>query len=111
MGLITVRDDQHPPSLFKAFSNPSGDQVLHIASDASGTAGAAPAGINHLPCRILVHAEAGQILHLEDALGNVNSHTFTAAFYGELRCAPAVLGDETTCSVTVFWNRGATKTK
>jgi|SRR5688572_30596991 len=103
MGLSTVRDDLMPPPFFKTFSNPTGDQVLHISSDQT-TPGAAPVGINHLPCRIFIDAEAGEIVHLEDAFGNVNSHTFVAAFYGEVRCAPAVLGDETTASVTVFWN-------
>lgn len=101
MAKITVRDDLHAPCLFKTFSDPSADQALDISSDLSG---AAPAGINHLPCMIFVHAEAGKILHLEDILGNVNSHTFTAAFYGSIRCAPAVLGSETDCIVTVFWN-------
>lgn len=104
MGLLSKRDDEQSPTLFKTFSNPSGDQNLHTASDfAGGTPGVAPTGINHLPCSIFVRAEAGQILHIEDAQGNVNSHTFIAAFYGSIRCAPAVLGDETTCSVTVFW--------
>jgi hypothetical protein len=100
MALITERDDLHPPSLFKTFSNPTADQTLHIATELGG---AAPAGINRLPCSIFVDAEAGEILHLEDITGAVNSHTFVAAFYGSIRCAPAVLGDETTCSVTVFW--------
>lgn len=101
MALITVRDDLHAPCLFKEFDNPTGDQSLHVSSDKGG---AAPAGINHLPCMIFVHAEAGEILHMEDILGNITSHTFTAAFYGCIRCAPATLGDETTCEVTVFWN-------
>lgn len=95
-------DNIHPPALFKQFTNPASDQNLHTSSDSGG---AAPAGVNHLPSSIFVHAEAGQILHLEDALGNIASHTFTAAFYGAIRCAPAVLGTETTCSVTVFWHR------
>lgn len=101
MAKITVRDDAHAPCLFKTFANPTGDQNLHVSSDLGG---AAPAGINHLPCQIFVEAEAGEILHLEDINGTVNSHTFTAAFYGTIRCAPAVLGDETTASVTVFWH-------
>jgi hypothetical protein len=104
MGLITRKDDTHSPPLFKTFSNPTADQNLHTEG-AGGAAGAAPTGINHLPCSIFVRAEAGTILHLEDIAGEVNSHTFVAAFYGSIRCAPAVLGDETTCAVTVFWQK------
>jgi hypothetical protein len=100
MGHVQKRKDV--PSLFKTFSNPSGDQNLHTASDAA-TPGAAPLGVNHLPVGILVDAEAGEILHIEDVDGNVNSHTFVAAFYDYMPVGPAILGDETTCSVTVFW--------
>jgi hypothetical protein len=101
MAKSTVRDDLMSPSFFKTFANPTGDQVLHL--DATN-GGAAPAGINHLPCMIFVRAEAGEILHIEDVVGAVSSHTFIAPFYGMIRCAPTILGDETTASVTVFWN-------
>lgn len=98
-----VRDDIVAPTYFRTFTTFAADRTLHLDTT---NGGAAPAGINHLPCSLFVVAEAGDILEIYDSTGTANTITFTGVtFTGLIRCAPTVLGDATTCvSVTVNWN-------
>jgi len=112
MALRTPRTDLHVPAISRTFTTADyGAADIALAdqlepNNSVSPAGAPAAGINHLPSVLFLVAEAGQALSWEDILGNINTITFVAPFYGTLPFTARIIrGPETTAaSVTASWH-------
>jgi hypothetical protein len=103
MGLSTVRDDLMPPSFSRRYSSFGTQISLHTQAATAATS--PPAGIEHLPCQVIVEADIGDIFAYIDAAGVTNSIAFLVAGTFAYRMAPATIETTTdVVAVTVFWN-------
>lgn len=105
MALQSPRNAYGEPPICRAFTSGTA-RILHQEALQSG---AAPPGINHLPCGIII--DTGTSFVFVDATGTTITLTVPATALGLwLPFAPAELTAAGTYTVKVFWHRGATKT-
>jgi hypothetical protein len=106
VSLSSPRYDLHPPCLSRTFTSFAAQVVLaNNVSNSVPNGAPVNSNINHLPASIFVVAEAGDTFAFTDVLGNVNSMTFVAPFYGTLPFTAATIETTTDCPfVTVSWN-------
>jgi hypothetical protein len=96
MANATVRDDLHPPCYAKNFATATA-AVLHLDVTSGG---AAPPGINHLPCGVI--ADASAVFTWKDATGTTINTTLAAGIF--TRIAPKEITSASVAIVTIFWN-------
>lgn len=96
MATTPIRRDLHAPPVAKNFATLTAG-VLHL--DAVN-GGAAPPGINHLPCGVI--ADASAVFTWKDAFGTTINTTLAAGVFTPI--APAEITVASVAIVTIFWN-------
>jgi len=103
MAKSSQRSDLHAPSFSKRYTSFGTQISLHTA--AATVATSPPAGIEHLPCQVIVEADIGDTFSYIDAAGTACPITFLVAGTFQFRMAPATIETTTdVVAVTVFWN-------
>lgn len=105
MALFAVRPDLRPPTIGQTFTNQTGKLHLDVNSG-----GLAPAGINHLPSRVIIGVRAGgaDVITFKDAKGNTFSvqGTTTVPFEVPGTCCAEITVAAASRDVHVFWSDG-----
>lgn len=96
MATVSIRSDLHAPQVAKNFATLTA-AVLHL--DAVN-GGAAPPGINHLPCGVI--ADASAVFTWKDSNGTTINTTLPAGVF--VRIAPSEITVASVAAVTIFWN-------
>jgi hypothetical protein len=94
-----ARDRDYPPAYSKRFTSFASQLVLH------GVGTAAPTGVKHLPCQVVVEVTTADT-HFDylDGANAVVAMNFDAVGTYVLRMAPSSIETTTTvAAVTVFW--------
>ncbi len=114
MAAYAVSDERFPPQYSKRFTSFASQLMLHLDTANGGSApvitGAANEAISHLPCQVVVEADAGEHLDYIDGGGALVAMTFAGAAGTSgtyvLRMAPTSIETTTNVTaVTVFWNQ------